>query len=99
MMTDSVAKVVAETITEAEAVGAEHKHSIETWWNVSGVTFNRGMFSYLDENFQHSVKLGNNSRMAVVSKGRVKLLINGIKHVVNDVYYVPELKNNLLSIG
>jgi hypothetical protein len=38
MMTDSVAKVVAETITEAEAVGAEHKHSIETWWNVSGVT-------------------------------------------------------------
>jgi hypothetical protein len=59
----------------------------------------RGMFSYLDENFQHSVKLGNNSRMAVVGKGRVKLLINGIKHVVNDVYYVPELKNNLLSIG
>jgi hypothetical protein len=59
----------------------------------------RGMFSYLDENFQHSVKLGNNSRMAVVGKGRVKLLINGIKHVVNDVYYVLELKNNLLSIG
>jgi len=59
----------------------------------------RGMFSYLDDNFQHSVKLGNNSRMAVVGKGRVKLLINGIKHVVNDVYYVPELKNNLLSIG
>jgi hypothetical protein len=59
----------------------------------------RGMFSYLDENFQHSVKLGNNSRMAVVGKGRVKLMINGIRHVVNDVYYVPELKNNLLSIG
>jgi hypothetical protein len=59
----------------------------------------RGMFSYLDDNFQHSVKLGNNSRMAVVGKGRVKLLINGVKHVVNDVYYVPELKNNLLSIG
>ena len=59
----------------------------------------KGMFSYLDENFQHSVKLGNNSRMAVVGKGSVKLLINGVKHAVNDVYYVPELKNNLLSIG
>ena len=37
MMTDSVAEDVAGTITEAEAVGAEHKHSTETWWNVSGV--------------------------------------------------------------
>ena len=37
MMTDSVAEDVAGAITEAEAVEAEHKHSTETWWNVSGV--------------------------------------------------------------
>ena len=37
--------------------------------------------------------------MNVIGKGRVKLLLNGINHVVSEVYYVPELKNNLLSIG
>jgi len=25
--------------------------------------------------------------------------VNGLMHVIRHVYYVPELKNNLLSIG
>jgi len=57
------------------------------------------MFTNLDESFQHSVKLGNNSKISVVGKGNVKLLLHGINHIVNEVYYVPKLKNNLLSIG
>ncbi|XP_050126054.1 uncharacterized protein LOC126603292 [Malus sylvestris] len=60
---------------------------------------NRDMFTNLDESFVHSVKLGNNSRMNVIGKGSVKLVVNGINHIVHEVYYVPELKNNLLSIG
>ncbi|KAA8519314.1 hypothetical protein F0562_013570 [Nyssa sinensis] len=60
---------------------------------------NRGMFINLDESFLHSVRLGNNSRMNVVGKGNVRLLLNGVNHVVHEVYYVPDLKNNLLSIG
>lgn len=52
----------------------------------------RGMFTNLDESFQHSVKLGNNSKMSVVGKGNVKLLLHGINHIVNEVYYVPKLK-------
>jgi hypothetical protein len=59
---------------------------------------NRGMFTKLDESFVHSVKLGNNSRMNVIRKGSIKLFLNGINHVVHEVYYVIELKNNLLSI-
>lgn len=59
----------------------------------------QAMFSRLDENFKHSVKLGNNTRMDVTGKGDVKLLINGVNHIITEVYYVPELKNNLLSIG
>ncbi|KAB2626152.1 hypothetical protein D8674_017812 [Pyrus ussuriensis x Pyrus communis] len=59
----------------------------------------QGIFTNLDETFVHSVKLGNNSRMNVVGKGSVKLFLNGITHIVHEVYYVPELKNNLLSIG
>ena len=37
--------------------------------------------------------------MKVIGKGNVKLILNGITHVLGEVYYVPELNNNLLSIG
>ncbi|KAK0589490.1 hypothetical protein LWI29_015036 [Acer saccharum] len=45
------------------------------------------------------VKLGNNSRMTVMGKGNVRLKVNGLTHVVTEVFFVPDLKNNLLSIG
>jgi transposase InsO family protein len=37
--------------------------------------------------------------MAVMGKGNVKLNIGGRIHVITDVYYLPGLSNNLLSIG
>lgn len=57
------------------------------------------MFSSLDMTFSHSVKLGNNNKMEVAGKGAVKLMLGGILYIVGDVYFVPELKNNLLSVG
>ncbi|KAJ9559214.1 hypothetical protein OSB04_013828 [Centaurea solstitialis] len=59
----------------------------------------KGKFTSLDLGFSHSVKLGNNTRMDVGGKGQVKLILNGDVYVINEVYYVPELKNNLLSMG
>lgn len=59
----------------------------------------KSRFLDLDTCFSNSVKLGNNSRMTVAGKGNVKLYLNGLTYVINDVYYVPDLKNNLLSIG
>jgi hypothetical protein len=56
-------------------------------------------FFDLDTNFRETVRLGDNSQMKVVGKGNVKLQLNGITQVVTGVYYIPELKNNLLSIG
>jgi hypothetical protein len=38
---------------------------------------NKLWFTELDEKFRHSVKLGNNSRMAVMGKGCVKLKVAG----------------------
>lgn len=35
----------------------------------------------------------------VGGKGVVKITLGGVSYVINDVYYVPELKNNLLSVG
>lgn len=60
---------------------------------------NKAMFSEINEDFRHLVKLGNNTRMTVLGKGSVKLQVDGFSHVVTDVYCVPELKNNLLSVG
>lgn len=57
------------------------------------------VFSDLNESFKHMVKLGNNTRMNVVGRGNVKLNVSGVNHVITEVFYVPELKNNLLSIG
>jgi hypothetical protein len=45
------------------------------------------------------VKLRNNSRMTIIGKGNVRLKVNGLTHVVTEVFLVPDLKNNLLSIG
>lgn len=58
----------------------------------------KGMFLSLDMTFSHSVKLGNNNIMEVAGKGVVKLMLGGILYIVGDVYFVPELKNNLLSV-
>lgn len=37
--------------------------------------------------------------MKVMGKGNIKLQVNGCVQVINGVYYIPKLKNNLLSIG
>lgn len=60
---------------------------------------NQELFSWMNENFKHSVKLGNDKQMEVVGKGNVKLVLNDASYTISDVYYVPELKNNLLSLG
>jgi hypothetical protein len=45
------------------------------------------------------VKLGNNSSMTVMRKGNVRIRVNGNTQVITSVFYVPDLKSNLLSIG
>ncbi|RDX77075.1 hypothetical protein CR513_42859, partial [Mucuna pruriens] len=45
-------------------------------------------FSSIDSSFSDEVKLRNNYVLKVVGKGIVKLLINEVMHLVNDVFYV-----------
>jgi len=52
-----------------------------------------------DSEFRESVKLGDDSRIRVMGRGNLKLLIGGMIQVVTNVYYLPGLRNNLLSIG
>ena len=68
-------------------------------WSHSHMCGKKGLFSDLNENFRERMKLGNNSSMIVKGKGNVRFQLNGISHTITEVLYVPELKNNLLSIG
>jgi hypothetical protein len=59
----------------------------------------KDFFSELDESFRKSVKLGDNSSIDVMGKCRIHLQVNNIPQVISEVFYIPDLKNNLLSIG
>lgn len=41
----------------------------------------------------------DNQKMMVYAKGVVKLSIGDIKYTLIDVFYVPDLTNNLISVG
>lgn len=75
----------------------------DVWFLDSGcsnhMTGTKKWFIKIDKSFRHSVKLGNGVRMTVQGNGSIKIKVNGLIQVVQDVYYVPELSNNLLSIG
>ncbi|XP_013639207.1 PREDICTED: uncharacterized protein LOC106344355 [Brassica oleracea var. oleracea] len=56
-------------------------------------------FIDFDHKFRQHVKLGDDRRMQVEGRGNLRLEINGTTQVISPVYFVPGLKNNLLSIG
>ena len=57
-------------------------------------------FSTLDENFHTTICLGNNSTIQVMEKETVDIKTrNGFVESISNVFYIPDLKANLLSIG
>jgi hypothetical protein len=84
-------------------VNIEEVDREELWFLDSGcsnqICGKKEMFTDLDDTFRKSVKLGNNSSLAVLGKGNVRMEVNGIMQVITGVFYVPDLQNNLLSIG
>ena len=64
------------------------------------MTGNRAMFANLDEEIKSEVTTGTDTKISVKGKGRVSIRArNGEQKFVPDVYYVPGLKCNILSIG
>lgn len=57
-------------------------------------------FSELDESFRDSVKFGDNSKVALMGKGKITIQTreNSFQNIT-DVVFVPNLKTRLLSIG
>jgi len=59
---------------------------------------NKAWFFNLEEECSKIIKLGNDTHMTIVARGSVPLHVNGVTQVLSKVYYIPKLKNNLLSI-
>lgn len=78
--------------------------SDDIWFLDSGcsnhMTGNIALFSKLDQSVKSQVTLGTDSKVSIMGKGEVNILTNkGEKKTIVDVYYVPRMKCNLLSIG
>jgi len=63
------------------------------------MTGHKEWFLSLGEEHCRTVKLGNDTHMKVAAKGNIRMQINGMSQVLTDIYYILDLKNNLLSIG
>ena len=78
-------------------------HNSNTWYLDSGcnnhLSGNKELFSNLDEQFRENVNLGNDSHLRVQGKCDVRIQINGVVQIITGVFYVPELKSNLISLG
>lgn len=61
---------------------------------------NRLFFYKLDETITGMVRFGDDSRIDIKGKGAVHFdLKNGEKKTLNNVYYIPGLRSNIVSLG
>jgi hypothetical protein len=64
------------------------------------MTGNKDLLSCIDSSISSDITLGNDSLVKVQGKGTVPILTKqNEKKDINNVYHVPDLKHNLLSVG
>ncbi|XP_010269649.1 PREDICTED: uncharacterized protein LOC104606252 [Nelumbo nucifera] len=58
------------------------------------------LFADLDESFRTKIKFADDSTISMMGKGHILInLKNGDHKYISDVFYVPGMKSNLLSVG
>jgi hypothetical protein len=60
---------------------------------------NKELFSTMDESFKSKIKLGDEKALEVAAKGTMEVHTKEVMKSVKDMYYTPQLKDNLLSVG
>ena len=61
---------------------------------------NRDYFSVIDEKVTGKVRFGDDSRIDIKGKGSILFVSkDGKKKILGDVYFIPELRSNIISLG
>ena len=86
------------------ARGGNEGSQENTWYLDTGASNHmcekRSMFVDLDESISGNVSFGDNSKTHVKGKGKILIrLKDGGHEFISNVYYVPNMKNNILSLG
>ena len=80
-------------------VGADQE---QRWYLDSGasnhMTGYKASFSELDGDVTDTVKFGDGSRVAIQGRGTI-IFRNGEHRALTDVYYIPQLRSSIISIG
>jgi len=64
------------------------------------MTGNRSFFYEIDETITGKVRFGDDSRIDIRGKGDILFITqNEEKKVLADVYFIPDLKSNIISLG
>lgn len=64
------------------------------------MTGNRKYFKNIDESITGKVRFGDDSRIDIKGKGPILFLTkDGGKKILADVYYIPDLRSNIISLG
>ncbi|CAO2836221.1 unnamed protein product [Amaranthus hypochondriacus] len=82
----------------------EASNQQDMWFFDSGASNHmcgrREYFIDLDDKVQGNVSLGDSSKLQVKGKGKIRIFQkNGNEEYISNVYYVPNMKSNILSIG
>ncbi|GKV51061.1 hypothetical protein SLEP1_g57737 [Rubroshorea leprosula] len=60
----------------------------------------RSLFRNIDETVKLKVRLGDNKQVQIEGKGTIAIRTkSSIEKLIHDVYYIPNLAHNLLSVG
>ena len=61
---------------------------------------NREFFMELDEAISGKVRFGDDSHINIKGKGSIRFVFNnGEKKILENVYFIPDLKSNIISLG
>lgn len=57
-------------------------------------------FKTINESITGKVRFGDDSRIDIKGKGSILFCSkDGVKKVIADVYYIPNLRSNIISLG
>ncbi|KAG7547574.1 Zinc finger CCHC-type superfamily [Arabidopsis suecica] len=83
----------------------ETNPEVEDMWYLDNgasnhMTGNLAYFTKIDETITGKVRFGDDSRIDIKGKGSILFLSkNGKSKLLEDVYYIPELRSNIISLG